>query len=55
MFKHDPIITYNHMQEETINHESRFQIHTNKWEKVLFFAEVILIIIVLSSVILLML
>ena len=54
MFKHDPIITYNHMQEETINQESRYQIQTNKWEKVLFFAEVVLIMIVCASMILLM-
>ncbi len=54
MNKHDPIITYNHMQEETNRVYSTFKATKNKWEIFLFVAETTLILIVLASMLLLL-
>ena len=54
MFKHDPIITYNHMQEETKRSHPTFNATKSKWEMFLFLAETGLILLVLTSMILIM-
>ncbi len=54
MFKHDPIITYNHMQDEVKKRHPMLSMPQKKWSKILFVAEVFLMLVVVCSLILLM-